>query len=42
MAASCFLLGLFGVQYSYPGGGALGYTGGPHLSYVFRRRRGLF
>ena len=26
----------------YPGGGALGYRGGPHLSYVFRGRRGLF
>ena len=24
------------------GGGALRYTGGPHLSYVFRGRRGLF
>ena len=24
------------------GGGALRYRGGPHLSYVFRRRRGLF
>ena len=23
-------------------GGALRYTGGPHLSYVFRGRRGLF
>ena len=25
-----------------PGGGALRYRGGPHLSYVFRGRRGLF
>ena len=24
------------------GGGALRYRGGPHLSYVFRGRRGLF
>ena len=25
-----------------PGGGALRYRGGPHLSYVFRGRRGVF
>ena len=25
-----------------PGGGALRYRGGPHLSYVFRGGRGLF
>ena len=31
---------LAGVQ--FPGGGALRYRGGPHLSYVFRGRRGLF
>ena len=32
----------FSQNFNARGGGALRYRGGPHLSYVFRGRRGLF